>query len=251
MPARLVVTALLFLFSCLTWAADLAVSLSHLIGSIYVVEDPHYAKTNSVVYVGRTSVTVIGATWSPETARLLANEIRKISDKPITDVIDPSYNPEYSGGNAYWKGIGANIVSTDLTRDLLRSDWQKVGDFVRASYPGYPHVALVLPTQTYPGDFKLEDEDIQALYLGPSHAADDIFVYFPRERVLYAASILKERLGNLEFANLEEYPKTLHKLQQLHLNIDTIISGHWSAIHGPELIDQYLKMLETHSQKRP
>jgi hypothetical protein len=65
--------------------------------------------------------------------------------------------------------------------------------------------------------------------------------------VLYAGSILKEHLGNLAFPNLEEYPRTLQKLQQLHLNIDRIVSGHWSAVYGPELIDQYPTMLRDHS----
>jgi metallo-beta-lactamase class B len=225
------------------------VVLHHLTGSIYVVEDSHYAKTNSVVYIGSASVTVVGATWSPETAELLAKEIKKVTNKPIRDVILPDYNPEYAGGNAYWKGIGAEIISTELTYSLLKSDWDKVGDFVRKGYVSYPCLPLVLPTKTYPGDFGLENGDIRALYLGPSHTPDDIFVYFPKEKVLYAGSILKEHLGNLDFADLAEYPKTLHKLQQLHLNIDTIISGHWSAVHGPELIDQYLELLTAHSEK--
>ena len=107
---------------------------------------------------------------------------------------------------------------------------------------------LILPTKTYPANFKVENGDIEAFYLGPSHNADDIFVYFPKEKVLYAGSILKERLGNLAFANLEEYPKTLRKLQQLHLEINSIISGHWSAVHGPELVDQYLAMLNEQSE---
>jgi metallo-beta-lactamase class B len=243
----LIIAALSWLSFSTAHAAAPDVSLYHLTGSIYVVEDSHYFKANSVVYIGSTSVTVVGATWSPETAGLLANEIRKVTNKPISDVIDPDYNPEYAGGNAYWKGIGANIISTELTYALLKSDWAKVGDFVRKYYPSYPHLPLVLPTKTYPGDFTLENGNIRAMYLGPSHTSDDIFVYFPKEKVLYAGSILKEHLGNLDFANLEEYPKTLHKLQQLHLEIDTVIAGHWSAVHGPDLIDQYLKMLKDHS----
>ena len=85
--------------------------------------------------------------------------------------------------------------------------------------------------------------------LGPSHNADEIFVYFPKEKVLYAGSILKEQLGNLASANLTEYPRTLDKLQELHLKIDNVISRHWSPVHGPELIDQYRAMLKDYSQK--
>jgi hypothetical protein len=40
----------------------------------------------------------------------------------------------------------------------------------------------------------------------------------------------------------------LQKLHQLNLSIDKIISGHWSPVHGPELIDEYLAMLKEHSE---
>jgi metallo-beta-lactamase class B len=86
-------------------------------------------------------------------------------------------------------------------------------------------------------------------YLGPSHTAGDIFVYFPKEKVLDAGSILKEQLGNMAKANLREYPKTLRKLQALHLEIETIISGHWSPVHGPDLVDRYLQLLNLYEQE--
>jgi metallo-beta-lactamase class B len=193
---------------------------------------------------------VIGAGWSPETAELLAHEIRKVSDNPIKDIILPDHDPEYTGGNAYWKRMGANIISTELTEEVLKRDWTKAGDFTRKYFPTYPDLSLVLPTKTYKSDFTLENGAIHGFYIGPSHNEDDVFVYFPNEKVLYAGSILKEHLGNLAFANLEEYPKTLAKLRQLGLQIDKIISGHWSAVHGPELIDQYLALLKKHSKTR-
>lgn len=56
--------------------------------------------------------------------------------------------------------------------------------------------------------------------------------------------ILEEQLGNLTFADRTEYPKTLRKVQQPGLDIKTIIAGHWSAVHGPELIEQYLALLK-------
>ena len=225
-----------------------SVSMYPLSDSVYVAEDSHYAKTNYVVYVGAASVTIVGAGWSPDTAELLAREIRKVTNKPISDVILPDHDPEYAGGSAYWKRIGANIVSTKLTEQTLEKDWAKAGDFTRKYFPTYPSLPLVPATKIYAADFTLENGDIRGFYLGPSHNADDIFVYFPKQKVLYAGSILKEHLGNLASANLEEYPKTLEKLRQLHLEIDKIISGHWSAVHGPELIDEYLAMLKEHSE---
>jgi len=46
-----------------------SVVLTPLRGHLYVAEDYFYSKENSVVYVGDSSVSVIGATWTPETAK--------------------------------------------------------------------------------------------------------------------------------------------------------------------------------------
>jgi metallo-beta-lactamase class B len=222
------------------------VSLRHLTGRIYLVEDTYYSSENSAVYIGTKGVTVVGATWSPDTAKLLAREIRKITKTPITEVINTNYHPDRAGGNAYWKRLGAKIISTQMTYDLLKREWTSIVDWTRSGIPDYPRLPLVLSTVTYPGDFELQSGRVKAFYLGPSHTQDGIFVYFPDEKVLYGGCILKEHLGNLSFANVEEYPKTLHKLKELNLDIKTIIAGHWSAIHGPDLIGQYLELLKNH-----
>src|SRR5450755_1523821 len=94
------VAALLLFSISLAKAAEPGVSMYPLIGSVYVAEDSHYAKTNYAVYIGAASVTVIGAGWSPDTAELLAREIRKVTDKPVSDVILPDHDPEYAGGNS-------------------------------------------------------------------------------------------------------------------------------------------------------
>jgi len=220
------------------------VRLVHLEGPLFVVEDPVLQPENSMVYMGAESVTVIGATNTPETARLLHEEIRKVTDRPIREVINTNYHTDRAGGNAYWKGIGADIVATRQTYELLVSDWDEILAFTRAAVPAYPELPVVLPTRTYPGSFDLQEGRIKALYLGPSHTPDGLFVYFPEEKVLYGSCILKERLGNLSFADLREYPRTLQKLKNLKLDIETIVAGHWSPVHGPELIDRYLKLLE-------
>jgi metallo-beta-lactamase class B len=226
------------------FAADPALTLHQLRGGVYVVEDSFYAKENSAVYIGRDHVTVVGATWSPETARLLATEIAKITPKPITEVIDTNYHPDRAGGNVYFKSIGAKIISTEMTRNLMRSGWDGVVAWTRKAIPDYPVLPPVLPDAVYPGDFTLQGGHVRAIYLGPSHTPDGIFVYFPQEKVLYGGCILKEQLGNLDFADLAEYPKTLRKLQQLNLGFTTIIAGHYSPIHGPKLIDRYIRLLE-------
>lgn len=248
--AKYIATATLILASFTSYA-DSQLALKHLDGPIYIAEDSYYVKENSVVYIGENHVTVIGATWTPETAEILANEIKKITNKPITEVVNTNYHTYRAGGNAYWKNIGAEIISTKMTYDLINSDWNNIVDFTRRGIATYPALPRVLPTITYPSDFALQDGRIKAIYLGESHTPDGIFVYFPAEKVLYGNCILKENLGNLSSANLTEYPKTLHKLKQLGLEIKTIIAGHDSAVNGPELIDHYLNLLNKNTAKKP
>ncbi|MBU1175957.1 MAG: subclass B2 metallo-beta-lactamase [Alphaproteobacteria bacterium] len=231
-------------------AAEPTVTLTHLRGGVYVVEDSFFSAENGAVYIGEDHVTVIGATWTPQTAELLAGEIAEVTDLPITEVIDTNYHPDRAGGNGYFARIGASIVSTRLTHDLIASDWDKVVAWMIDNGLGtYPVLPAVLPDTVHDGDFDLQDGSVQAFYLGPSHTPDGIFVWFPDENVLYGNCILKQRLGNLAFADLAEYPSTLKKLKALNLPIETIIAGHYAPLHGPELVDQYLELLERASNR--
>jgi metallo-beta-lactamase class B len=116
------IRALLFtlaaaLFATASPAADGKLSLTPLRGGIYVVEDSVFNKENSVVYVGRESVTVTGATMTPETAARLAAEISKVTSKPITEVANTNYHPDRAGGN-HWSPIhGPELLDQYL--DLL------------------------------------------------------------------------------------------------------------------------------------
>jgi metallo-beta-lactamase class B len=89
---------MLLLSAPLAFSADPTVVLTPLQGNLYVVEDSFYLKENSMVYVGDSFVTVVGATWTPETAKLLVTEIKKITPKPIMEVIDTNYHPDRAGG---------------------------------------------------------------------------------------------------------------------------------------------------------
>jgi metallo-beta-lactamase class B len=230
------------------WAGSPDISFRHLTGHLYVATDAEYFPTNWVVYIGPKAVSLVGATWTPAMARELASKIRRVTPLPITAVIDISPDPEWSGGNGYWKQIGAKIIAVRITDKLLKNTWQERNQRARKNHSSYPVLPLVVPTEVVASQFTLEHGDIRGFYLGPTHTSGDIFVYFPREQVLDAGSILKPHLGNLADADLRAYPKTLRKLQQMHLKIRTVIAGHWSAVHGPDLIQRYVIMLKEHAQ---
>jgi metallo-beta-lactamase class B len=243
-----VFTAIVLLSASIHSKADPLLKLIPLKGSVYLVEDSFYVKENSVVYIGRDHVTVVGSTMTPHTAEVLVLEIRKVTLLPITEVINTNHDPDRFGGNAYFKQIGAKIISTTLTRDLLQKEGAALIKQTQASVHDYPEVPIVLPDTTYPGSFDLQNGAIHALYLGPSHKPDDIFIWFPNEKILYGGCALKPQLGNLDGADLVEYPKTLQKLKDLHLPIEMIVAGHYSALNHADLIDRYMELLAQYKQ---
>ena len=192
-----------------------------------------------MLYVGLSTATLIGTGWTPRVAAQIAAAVARVTSKPVREVGGHRLQP-----GARWRGARAALIATKRTDELLRSDWVKVGDFTRAAIPAYPHVTLCLPTRVYPGDFSLQDGRVQAFWLGPTHTPDDIFVYFPGERMLYAGNILKEHVGNLAFvADAPAYEATLERLKVMRLLLRYVVSGHWEPVHGPELIDTYLGFL--------
>lgn len=50
---------------------------------------------------------------------------------------------------------------------------------------------------------------------------------------------LKETLGNLGFADMKTYPRSLARLKGMPLPIKRVIGGHDSPLQGPALIDHY------------
>jgi len=241
-----ILLALAALLLTLAPAAAAPLLLVPLKPNIYVVEDYFYARENSLVYIGADHVTVIGATWSPQTADLVIAVIAKLTPLPITEVVNTTHDLDRTGGNAAFRKIGARIIATQLTADLLAKEGKDQIAETRKFAPDYPEVPIVLPDTIVGDDFTLQNGAIRGLYLGPSHKPDDIFVWLPNEKVLYAGCILKPQLGNMAGADLAEYPKTLHKLKAMNLPIEIVVAGHYSAVHKADLIDKFLALLEAY-----
>lgn len=247
MNARLLIAMMAL---CAMAGAAPKVTLTHIRGGVYLAVDTFYVTENSVVYVGPEHVTVVGATWTPETAALLTAEIRKLTPKPIREVIVPDYHADRSGGSPYFRSIGAKIVSRRQTADLLQERWPRHLRDLQKAYAGYPAIPLTLPDTLYGDNYQLQGGKVRAIYTGPAHTPDGVFVYFPEERVLYGNCILKEQLGNLDSADIGEYPKTLRKLKAMNLGFTTILAGHFAPVHGPELLDRFLEMLAEHGRQK-
>ncbi len=95
---------------------------------------------------------------------------------------------------------------------------------------------------------KLNDIEIDCYYFGGGHTTDNIVVWIPSEKILFAGCMVKEMssktLGNLADADVNEWPSTIDKVIDKFPSAKIVIPGHGKfggkelLIHMQELFNQ-------------
>lgn len=100
---------------------------------------------------------------------------------------------------------------------------------------------LPVPRQGFKDSLSLQlhDTTIECYYLGGGHSADNIVVWIPSEKILFAGCMVKdmgsEGLGNLSDAVIGEWPETIRKAMEKFPSAGIVIPGH-GQYGGKELL---------------
>jgi len=93
---------------------------------------------------------------------------------------------------------------------------------------------------------KINNTEIDCYYLGHAHSSDNIVVWIPSEKILFAGCMVKDiqskTLGNLSEANVEEWLKTIQKVIDKFPSAEIVIPGH-GQVGGIELLLHTRKLL--------
>jgi glyoxylase-like metal-dependent hydrolase (beta-lactamase superfamily II) len=176
---------------------------------------------NSGVVIGDDSVLVVDAQATPAMAADVIARIRAVTDKPIRHVVLSHYHAvRVLGASAY---AGAEIIASDVTRDLIVERGQQdmdseIGRFPRLfrgrdSIPG-----LTWPTLTFHRRMTLflGKREVQIIHIGRSHTAGDTVVWLPHERVLFSGDCVE--YGATPYcgdAHYTDWPATLDAIRAL------------------------------------
>ena len=79
----------------------------------------------------------------------------------------------------------------------------------------------------------------------PRVASNELVIYHPRTKTLYAGDAINERAGPVTmFGDVRDWRKWVAGLEKLQkLEIERIVPGH-GDVCGPEIIDQHIEALE-------
>jgi glyoxylase-like metal-dependent hydrolase (beta-lactamase superfamily II) len=231
----------------------------------------HAVGTGALAVVGNSSfivndddVIVVDDHVSPAAAWVLLDEIKEVTNKPVTTVINTHFHFDHAHGNQIFDSR-VNIIGHEFTRQMLLSN--SIGmplykNYVTGLTPQIEDMKKRLAAETdagrqatlrtqisvaennraaqaelkpTPPNVTLTDRmtlfrgsrEIQICYLGRGHTAGDVVVFLPREKVVMTGDFLTAGLSNMSDSFPDEWVKSLDALKTL--DFDAVLPGHGEA----------------------
>jgi glyoxylase-like metal-dependent hydrolase (beta-lactamase superfamily II) len=202
-------------------------------------------------------VVVIDALGSPALATRLVAEIRKITPAPITHVIVTHYHADHIYGLQTFKALGARIIAHRAAREYLTSDTARLRlEASRQELAPWvdEDTHLVEADEWIEGDKDLMIGGVQFKLkpVGPSHTPEDLVVYLPQEKVLFAGDLVfRSRIPYVGKADSQHWIAALDAL--LAFDAQIIVPGHGPLSHEArkdmKLTRDYLAYLRATMEK--
>ena len=186
--------------------------------------------SNAGFVVTPAGVVVIDALGSPELARRLLAEIAKVTKKSIHTVVLTHYHADHIYGLQVFKDLGARIVAHSAAREYLTSDTARLRleSSRQELWPWVDEKTRLVPADewlTGPKVLTVGGVRFEIQPVGPSHTAEDLVVYLPQQKVLFAGDLVfRNRIPFVGQADSRHWIEAMESL----LKFDTrwVVPGH-------------------------
>jgi glyoxylase-like metal-dependent hydrolase (beta-lactamase superfamily II) len=189
--------------------------------------------SNAGFVITPAGVVVIDALGSPVLARELIATIGRITAQPVTHVIVTHYHADHIYGLQEFKRIGARIVAhrgalaylhSDTARLRLDASRQQLAPWIDGQ------TSLVAADDWLDSASELRVGDVPFVLrpVGPAHTPEDLVVFLPTERVLFAGDLFfRGRLPFVGQADSRQWIRSLDTL--LAFGARVVVPGHGPA----------------------
>ena len=207
--------------------------------------------SNAGFVITPAGVVVVDALGSPRLAERLTQAIRQLTDKPVTHVILTHYHADHIYGLQFFKQQGAQVIAHVAAREYMQSETAQLRlEASRTDLAPWidAQTRLVAADTWIEGATTLRVGGVvfELDRVGPSHTPEDITVYVPSEKLLFAGDLFfNGRLPFVGRANSSQWIRSLDRL----LGYDTraVVPGHGPASTDPKkdigMTRDYLKHL--------
>ncbi|NRQ34054.1 MBL fold metallo-hydrolase [Nonomuraea sp. NN258] len=219
----------------------------------YIQPDGSWWINNTGFLAGRRGVICIDACSTERRTRALREAVGKVSDRPITTLINTHHHGDHTFGNYLFPE--ATIVGHEEVRERILAEG--IPDYRSAWSAEVEWGALqaVPPFLTYTDGITVHSDELrcEVRYIGhPAHTTGDSIVWIPERRLLFAGDLVFN--GGTPFVLMGSVSGAIEALGTLReLGAQTVVPGH-GEVCGPEVFDRvegYLRfVLETAERGR-
>jgi len=205
--------------------------------------------SNITFFITDSSVVVVDPGSSVRIGRMAIKEIRKITNKAITHVINTHFHPDHWLGNQAFSEL--NPQPKIIAHPKMKAMAGKTADRAikrlnKLTQGAHADTRAVLPNTLVQGGEKLKIGGLTFALIHPQHAHTDgdLLVYVPEIKTLVTGDVFfYKRTPGLQHANTKGNAQTLDRLMQL--DISHVIPGHGPVTNksGLNYMRQYLALL--------
>ncbi|HKS54998.1 MAG TPA: MBL fold metallo-hydrolase [Steroidobacteraceae bacterium] len=230
-----------------------------------------YVDSNSVAVIDDKSVVIFDTGARLSSAQAVLSQIRRLTDKPVSRVVNSHWHPDHWSGNAVYTRAfpGVQVMATTATRDYMTRTVQSMRYVLRkgvnvhrqsaAGAAGASDAATlrieeefvaeferlqpVFPNVTFDGRMVVEEAprtfELMTLFGDASSVA---VAYLPREKVLLAGDVIIYPLPYTPNGYL--ISRWLESLRSIRaLDVAAIVPGHGPVLKDREYLDLLIELI--------
>jgi metallo-beta-lactamase class B len=169
---------------------------------------------NGLIFINGNEAFLFDTPVTESLTGELVSWLRKSMKLRIAGFVPNHWHSDCIGGLQYLIDQKIESYANQMTIDIARSK------------------GLPVPATGFRDSLELQlgDKLIQCYYPGPAHSLDNIVVWIPSEKILFAGCMVKsldaKNLGNIADGDLASYPKTIDKLIKKYPDAKTVVPGH-------------------------
>lgn len=223
---------------------DSSLKISHLSGDFYIFTTYNYYKGNKIpangmYIVSNAGAILIDSPWDTTQFQPLLDSIEARHHTKVVLCIATHFHEDRTGGLAYYSQHGISTYTTKHTDEL-------------SSKRGMKRATHLLDKDSV---FNVGQYSFQTYFPGHGHTADNIVIWFEKEKILYGGCLIKsfadDNLGNLADASTKDYATTISNVMQKCRSPRFVIPGHndWTSTSSLKHTYKMAKDLQKRKQE--
>ncbi|MFF9621180.1 MBL fold metallo-hydrolase [Streptomyces griseosporeus] len=204
----------------------------------HIQPDGGWCLSNSGILAGRRGTALVDSAATEARARALrAAALAHGPGEPRT-VLTTHHHGDHTFGNAV-----AAPHATVIGHELARTEMAERGEALKLVWPDTDWgdlggIERSLPTVTFTDRLTVYVDDlaVELIHVGPAHTSNDVVVWLPEQRVLFAGDVLMP--GCTPFVLMGSVLGALRAVRRIRALGPRVVVGGHGPVAGPEVLDE-------------